>query len=133
MFECEPLNRLPKGFEVKPYNRSDEEMHQEIFRIVCLGYNREALTYCGHGTGMTIDELNSNLRHKGKSEIIIPYCKYCYQEKTPGFFDDNPTMMGLKLYFPEEHPSRQFVLQRMDEREIELTNKMKRTFKKPNN
>lgn len=131
IFETDPLNRIPKGLRVEPYYRSDEEMRQETFRVVCLAYNRETLCYCGHGTGMTVDELNSNLRCKGRSEIVIPYCKYCNQEKTPGFFDDNPALMGVKLWFPEEHPSRCFVLERMNERESELTNTTGKTFRKP--
>ena len=123
VFQTSSLHGVPKGHKIEPYPGSDEDMRQEHFRINCLGYSLDSLSYCGHGTGMTVDEMNSNLRRKGRSEIVIPYCKYCYQEKTPGFFDDNPTYMGLRFWFPEEHPSKRFVLERMTPQQIDKLNR----------
>ena len=123
IFQTSTLKGVPKQFKAVPYRGSDEEMSQLCFRVTCLGYSQNSLSYCGHGTGMTVEEMNLNLRKKGRSEIIIPYCKYCYQERTPGFLDDNPIILGLLLWFPEEHPSKQFVLERMDSEQIDKLNR----------
>jgi len=68
---------------------SEEEFRRRRFRVTCLNpvldiqggaieLESEMWKLCGHGTGMSLKEMNKNLVWKGKPYIHIPYCKYCY-------------------------------------------------------
>lgn len=91
---------------------SKEKINQTRFRVTCVnpvldieggaikleGMNR----LCGHGTGMTVEEMNENLIWKGKQYIKIPYCKYCSTKETIGVFDDTPQLLGWVIHSPDD-------------------------------
>lgn len=111
---------------------SKEKINQTRFRVTCVnpvldisggaikleGMNR----LCGHGTGMTVEEMNESLIWKGKPYIQIPYCKYCNTKETIGVFDDTPQLLGWVVNSPDgENPV--FCLEKLTNKAFEQITK----------
>ncbi len=105
---------------------SEEEIKQKPFRVTCINpvldiqggaIKLEGMNHlCGHGIGMTIEEMNNNLIWKGKPYIKIPYCKYCYTKETIGIFDDTPQLLGWIIHSPDvDNPT--FYLNKLSDEE----------------
>jgi hypothetical protein len=103
----------PEGAKIigEPKPMSEKEFKRTRFRVTCLNpvlaggaieLESGMWKLCGHGTGMTLEEMNKNLIWKGKPYIRIPYCKYCYTHDTIGVFDDTPQTMGWVINPPDE-------------------------------
>ena len=113
-----PVSPLESGTRLIQGSTHYPNGHEEI----CYGRK-----ICGHGTGMTIEEMNENLIWKGRPYIRIPYCKYCYTENTVGVFDDTPELIGWRIYEPsdligeddEEEVVKKFMVEKMSEEEFE--------------
>ena len=106
---------------MKPMN--EKEIRETRFRVTCLNPHMDGALrldssfekLCGHGHGMTLEEMNQNLIWEGKPYIRIRYCKYCYGEDTVGILDDTPQLLGWAILPPNsENPA--FRLERLSEK-----------------
>ena len=116
---------------------SEKEVRQYRWRVTCLNpildiqggaieLQSKMHRLCGHGIGMTIEEMNENLLWKGKPYIKIPYCKYCYTENTIGVFDDLPQLVGWAIHSPDQE-CPYFTLEKLTE---EAFDRVLRRFEK---